>query len=1387
MTKSIKELEGKVFTKAYHLADIHIRNLKRHKEYRKIFKKFISNVKKDKFKDALIYIAGDIAHAKTEMSPELVREVSWFLYECSKLHPTVLITGNHDCFTGDHEVLTKNGWISLLDYINAEHNDSVATFNANTQEISFQKPTSCIKKYYKGNLIHLKGKDVEQIVTPTHNILHTYSARPNTFYKKTADNIKLRTPIPLNGVVSNYIPNTYAQLLGFSFADGSFVIKNKTNGSGRIQFHLKKERKISYLCSLLDNLNYSYTVRKQDDDTVYINIYSDLAKDILSFFNGTKEIPISILNEDTNFHKSFISGYLEGDGNKLKSNYWRFSSIDKNSIDILFTLGRLCGYSSKLNTKEIYGNYKNSKQQYHASLTDSNKVRNSLITEINEVEYDDYVYCLSVPNENLLIRYNDKIFISGNCNQNNPSRLDTLSPIVDNINSDNIYYLRDTGVYQLGNLTFGVYSILSHRTEWPKGAEVKGEHKICLFHGPVDKSQTDVGYSVSSNKFTTDMFDGWDMAMLGDIHKRQQLQSYDTDNGKPVIVYAGSMIQQNHAEFIEKHGYLIWDIPNRTYTEVDIPNEYGYLTIDIVDNQIPQWVYDEVRTKLPKKPKIRARFSRTEVSNVKERVLELKSMFSASEITVTRTDALSGLKGNTQLDENIIGNVRDLEFQQSLLRDYLERKFMLDDEAIEKVLDINIQTNGKIQDADTSGNIVWYPKTFQFNNMFSYGDNNIVDFTKAEGLVGIFAPNQSGKSSVWDALSFCIFDKCSRAFKASHIMNNRKKQFYCKFHFEIDGVDYYIERLGRRKGKDGTNVKVDVNFWKEDGGTVQSLNGEHRRDTNRVIEQYLGKYEDFVLTTLSLQGNNALFIDKSQSERKDVLSQFIGVDVFDKLYNIAVEDNKETMTLIRRFNADDFTTKMADLNDRISEKETEYNTIETHLNDLRTTADKQNAELMETRDKLIKLSTDVKEDISTLEIKRKKLDDKVKKTEADFDLQSTDVSAHKKLDKSIDEVLDGYDEDQITKKRDDYHRSNETIRTLKHKLEMVEMNIKTVTKTIDHLDEHEYNPDCDICVKNSKSVIQNKETAKTELEKYQTEKETLTRQLDEETQLNEGLKEAQNDWQDFMAMRDRKRKVSSRLTSLIEAVSKTERDILTTKADLKTIDGQITTYYANEEAIEHNKGIQTEIDAVTKRIAKTKADIQQVERERLDVNGSLSSLRNEIQRIQERIEEVRQLEDQHKTFEFYLEAVGRNGISYELISKVIPVIEGEVNTILTQIVDFGLQMNMDGKNINAYLVHDTQQWPLEMSSGMERFISGLAIRVAMMNICNIPRPNFLVVDEGFGSLDSDNMTSMYMMFNYLKSQFDFVMIISHIDTMRDIVDKLIEIKKIGGYSNIKFK
>jgi DNA repair exonuclease SbcCD ATPase subunit len=157
----------------------------------------------------------------------------------------------------------------------------------------------------------------------------------------------------------------------------------------------------------------------------------------------------------------------------------------------------------------------------------------------------------------------------------------------------------------------------------------------------------------------------------------------------------------------------------------------------------------------------------------------------------------------------------------------------------------------------------------------------------------------------------------------------------------------------------------------------------------------------------------------------------------------------------------------------------------------------------------------------------------------------------------------------------------------------------------------------------------------------------------------------------------------------------------------------------------------------------------------------------------------------YEAYNHYMIAVGRDGVPYELMSKVIPQIESEINNILSQIVDFTVSLEVDGKNINGKLTYDYDRvWPLENSSGMERFVSSLAIRVALMNASNLPKSNFMIIDEGFGVLDAEHLHSMQTLFNLLKTHFDFILIVSHLETARDMVDNLIEIRKEDGYSQI---
>ena len=975
----------------------------------------------------------------------------------------------------------------------------------------------------------------------------------------------------------------------------------------------------------------------------------------------------------------------------------------------------------------------------------------------------------------------ETFLITGNhdCNLNNTHRLDVLTPIIDNLNNPRVHYLRDTGVYKHHNLTFVVYSILDKKENWPLGKDVEGENTICLFHGPVNKAQTDIGYVVSSNSFTVDMFDGFDMVMMGDIHKRQTF-----GEGYEHIAYAGSMIQQNHGEMLENHGYLLWDIPTRTFTEHHIHNDFGFLTIDVVNGVIPQWVHDEIDTKLPKNPRLRLRFTNTEASDMKLRIAELKQLFNVAEVTVTRTDTIGQLKRNSGLNKNIVGNVKDETFQNQLIRDYLERQFLLEDSDLDKITTINKDVNHRIDDSTLTENILWTPKTLEFSNMFSYGEGNKVKFENAQGVIGIFAPNASGKSSLFDALSFCIFDKTSRTSSSKNILNNQKDNFYCRFNFEIDGVDYFIERSAKWTRK-GTNLSVHVNFWKEDAGITTSLNGEQRRDTNKNIERYLGKFEDFVLTSLSLQGNNALFIDKSQSERKEILSQFIGVDIFDKLYQLASDENRENSTLIKKFKSDDFTSKLAQIETDLKSNKSEYKLVDIELNGIRDEEDGLNKDLIRLNGKIVKLNSDLV-GIDELEKRKKILTDKETEILSVKTATQERISKLEELQLQLEEIIDGFDEEELEDKIELLTFSRKEFNASKHELEKLDIKINSLNDKKAHLDLHKYNPNCEICMENSETILDSKKDVETQLSEVLEEWGNVirTNELAEEKINQYSLYES--DWKNLQDTKEKEDKVDRELSSLMNKLASSETEEIRIQTQISDQTKLIEEYHQNEEQIKKNGEIREEIKGKRDLLDENKRKFTKTNKLLLELNGKVSSLKNQKETLEDKINEVKKLEEQSKLYEYYLNALSKDGVSYELIEKALPMIEGEVNNILAQIVEFGMQLEMDGKNINAYLVYGDNKWSLEMCSGMERFISGLAIRVALINVCNLPRPNFLVIDEGFGTLDSENLQSLFMLFTYLKTQFDFVMIISHIDSMRDVVDGLIEIKKVEGFSHVKF-
>lgn len=103
--------------------------------------------------------------------------------------------------------------------------------------------------------------------------------------------------------------------------------------------------------------------------------------------------------------------------------------------------------------------------------------------------------------------------------ENNDSRLDALTPVIDSLKNDNIVYLKNRGVYEDENVNWCVYSLVQHNI--PPEIPQNGKVNIGLFHGPIQGLKTDLGYSFGEESFDSSKFNGLEITLCGDIHKRQ--------------------------------------------------------------------------------------------------------------------------------------------------------------------------------------------------------------------------------------------------------------------------------------------------------------------------------------------------------------------------------------------------------------------------------------------------------------------------------------------------------------------------------------------------------------------------------------------------------------------------------------------------------------------------------------------------------------------------------------------------------------------------------------------------------------------------------------------------------------------------------------------------
>lgn len=544
--------------------------------------------------------------------------------------------------------------------------------------------------------------------------------------------------------------------------------------------------------------------------------------------------------------------------------------------------------------------------------------------------------------------------------ENNLTRLDALSPIIDDI--PNLTYFHLSGLYKPSNnnLLFVVSSLydktfITHNDIKTINPEFK---KIALYHGSICSAVTDHEHTILNNQSTSSSryrqitdFTGFDAVLLGDIHKYQKFT--------PHMCYAGSLIQQNHGESASGHGFVIWDkdlIP----THHEIKNNWIHATIQIKNGIITSNI-DKFTAK-----KVYLRVIHDNTSrNVIDKLIE--EFISSHSITVCKLDQYT-VADNINTTEIPIELIKQEDDRVLIQHELIENPPQI----VDKILELHSEfcTERKKE----MSNEIWRPVWMEFSNLFGYHSGQIQRIDFSNGIIGIHGKNHTGKTSIANALMFGLFGKTplnpsSRTYTVD-IVHNKETSGYVKVLIHHGSKFYLIERKSTKKQtRSATTATLltllhahtfSLEIYESDqvGNKIKNVAEKRKSSSDTFLAELIGNIDNFAETNLVSSGSTSILC-KTNTDCLATLKSVFGLGVFDyykklnsdklKIIDTKIADLQSKLSALKNINS---SKKHVDTDLLLSQKTTIESTCSTLSIDIRN-LEQQKIELLQQRAAII--------------------------------------------------------------------------------------------------------------------------------------------------------------------------------------------------------------------------------------------------------------------------------------------------------------------------------------------------------------------------------------------------------------------------------------------------
>lgn len=723
------------------------------------------------------------------------------------------------------------------------------------------------------------------------------------------------------------------------------------------------------------------------------------------------------------------------------------------------------------------------------------------------------------------------------------------------------------------------------------------------------------------------------------------------------------------------------------------------------------------------------------------------------------SDSMKGLRADAT-DE-----VMDPNYQRTLIKKYIqdnqievnwEHLIKLDDNINSKFSASN-EMSMRYKKFDIDGIIL--------NNFLSYADiDQTLELDKNKGLTIIRSEpeNKAGKTSgIVDAILFAFFGKTTKTEILEDVFNHytTADKSFVKIPIRIDGQRYMIERnISRslKRDKSGYTVKSSVEFYAPlADGTWENLKGDRRQATDKIITEYIGNYDDFLLTIITTIKNFYSLIDSKPTERGKIFTRFIGVEILAEKAEIC-KTMQSAWIKTSKLNS----TNSAVIEGQIVEEEEKIVGYEL-------LAGSTKKQLEEINEKIVLQNKDI--EIFTLK-KHQNVDEELYKVNEVEIIEGIDKLNVLITTKTAS--IEGLKKDLVLPATE---FNLDLYNTIKHELQNHVNNRVTYTTKKDmanilitELKNGEYCPTCHTPLKgvDNSDEIAKKTAEVNELVIKVTNATELETQLSKDISVHEKNKTA---WD-----------VYDRAKLIIER-NEVELDMY--KSNLLRGNEKLEKYRSNKLFIEANRQIDTQIVGLKRQLNILTEDR---ERQLLSLNGYQKDIENakkELLKLTEIKKEVARDEIINKIYLTYMNIFGKNGISKMILGTMIPIINSYLHQMMVDTVPFRLEIRLTDKNEVEFWMIDNEghvEKKLISGSGYESTISLLALRCVLSKVCSLPKPNIIVFDEVFGQVSNESMPLLGAFFERMKEYFDSIFIITHNPIMVDWADRIITVKKINN-------